>query len=350
MSLRSQAAPACQIYFGESISQLSEAQVRSAVTKSNKYLDKRNQDWSERNKCLCCHTTLPYMLTRSYDSNSKKIMEKFKDIAIARIENNRLQPWYHADHAGKNSRPTETVVSALTLLMYDLAKQQPLSDITLKAIDKIFEFQNSNGRLHWLDFELQPFESKKGELWGNSMAILAIEIAQKNSNYRAPERKYNKLKDYVLKNNIDNLKPQEMAVLLWANANSAVEPLLNTRRVSRFVRKIILTQNENGSWNEKTTLGQGRGEESTYATAISLIGLVKANMGKTTAAHKAAKWLTEQQERGRFLGYQQRLTLWTAQSMNRENALLNNRFASDIATSYSALALQMYGREVLSDN
>ncbi len=325
---------------------LTENQVTELIDKSKAYQDKRNKDWAERNKCLCCHTSLPYVLARGLDAGSKVNFDKFKALAIEKVENPEARPWYHADDAGRNSKPTEAVLNALTLLMHDISSQLPLQAITLKAVDSIFVTLEPNGRLHWLDFNLQPFESKKGELWGNSMALLAVEIAKKHSSFEPPAEKYAKLKAYVFGQK-DQLKTQEMAVLLWANSYATTGKFLTSELSSQFVNQIIEAQNPNGSFYQKTVLGYGNKTENIYATAVSLIGMVKAGYGNHPSAHKAAQWLADSQATGNFLQMGEGTVLWNAISLNRTNSLLNDRFASDYSTSYSVLALSFYKTHVL---
>lgn len=361
ISFNASAAPAsCRVLVGEATRDavarptLTEQQVLDLVEKTKTYQDKRNQEWGERQKCLCCHTTLPYMFARGMDPSSKANFDKFKAMAVEKVENPQAEPWYAADMAGKNSKPTEAVVNALTLLMHDLSSNVSLGETTLKSIDRIFEQMNPNGKIHWLDFKLEPFESKKGELWGNSMAILAVEMAQKNSEYVAPAEKYNKLKSFVLKNP-ESLKPNEMAVLIWANSLNShneriVSKVLTPEVYNMFVSKITSVQNADGSFNQKAVLGQGKNEADNYSTAIALIGLVKAGKGNTPAAHKAAAWLGSRQQTGNLLSMGDGSTMWLSTSMNREGRLLNNRFASDFATSYASLALQFYNSEAVANS
>ncbi|MGZ3691575.1 MAG: hypothetical protein ACXVAX_08725, partial [Pseudobdellovibrio sp.] len=60
-----------------------------------------------------------------------------------------------------------------------------------------------------------------------------------------------------------------------------------------------------------------------------------------------AQWLVEKQITDNVLQMGSGYSLWLSTSMNSPNTLLNNRFASDFATSYASLALQMYRSEVL---
>ncbi len=346
LSAPSFAAPLCRNLFVSTLNiELTEQKITELVGNAKSYQDKRNKDWSDRNKCLCCHTTLPYMLARGLDAGSKVNFDKLKDLTVERVENQESRPWYHGDQAGRDSKPTESVLNALTLLMHDLSSQLPLQATTLKAVDSIFAKLETNGRLHWLDFNLQPFESKKGELWGNSMALLAVEIAKKHSGYEPPVDKYAKLKAFVFSKKIQ-LKTQEMAVLLWANSQGVPGKFLSSELSSQFINGIIEAQSPNGSVYQKAALGYGKREENVYATAISLIGMIKAGYGNHPAAHKAAKWLADKQAIGNFLQMGDATVLWNAASMNRTGSLLNDRFASDYSTSYASLALSMYQAEV----
>ena len=135
-----------------------------------------------------------------------------------------------------------------------------------------------------------------------------------------------------------------MSILLWAHAQGSGNKVLTSDLVNLFKGKILVTQNQNGRWNQKAVLGFG---ENIYASAISLIGLIKAGLGGTLPVHKAAKWLAEQQATSNILDMGDDSVLWPATSMNRTNSLRNDRFVSDIATSYASLALQLYRNEVL---
>lgn len=327
---------------------LSESQIRENVGRSKPYLDQRNEDWSERNRCLCCHTTLPYMMSRGVDAQSKDLFDKYQKMAADKVENTAAAPWYSADAKGRNSKPTEAVVNALTLLMYDTAQSAPLSAVTLKSIDRIFENLDADGHIHWLDFDLEPFESKNGELWGNSMAVLAIEMAVKHSNYVPQAEPYARLKNYLKQHNSD-LKSQEMSVLLWAqsqnNGASRGGEVLSAEQQNNFVSHILSEQNADGSWNQKSFIGRGADEPQAYVTAMGLIALVSAKKGDSPQAHKAAEWLMAQQATAQVLNFNQPYTFWQGRSMNR-SAVLNNRFASDVSTSYASLALQMYRSEI----
>lgn len=332
----------------QNVRSYSESEIRDTYSKTKAFQDKRNEEWSERQRCLCCHTTLPYMLSRAPDQRSKPTLDKFQEMAARKVENPDQAPWYEADHKGRNSNPTEAVVNALTLVMYDINSGSSLKATTTKSIDRIFENQNPDGRLHWLDFALEPFESKKGELWGNTIAILTTELAQKHSNYRAPEAQYAKLKTFVLRNE-SRLKINEKSVLLWAHSQNQASnrPVLNPMQLKNFVNEIKAKQNQNGSWNQKDVLGQGELREDTYSTAIALIGLIKSGSGRSVEAKKAVAYLVSQQITRNVLSMGQDYTLWLSNSMNREGSTLNNRFASDVATSYASLALQMYRSDIL---
>jgi squalene-hopene/tetraprenyl-beta-curcumene cyclase len=320
----------------------SEEQIESLVKNSHDHQDKRNENWLEQNKCLCCHTTLPYIFSRPFDSKSKSNFEKLKNMASERVINTDLAPWYREDNAGRNSKPTESVLNALTLIMYDLSKGNHLTHTSLKAVDQIFENFDSSGKLHWLDYNLEPFESKNAEIWGNTMAIFAVEKMRKHSNHQIPEAKYDKLKSILL-DDFQNLKPNEMAILLWANSlnenNSRESSKLLSARVKKyFVDKILNTQNLNGTWSQKNNLQLGSEKPDVYSTAISIIALKSAGV-KNNKMSQAANWLIEKANTSESNG---NITFWQSQSMNRPLSRINNLFSSDYATGYTSLALKMY--------
>ncbi len=333
-------APLCRSYFD---SMISESQIIESIKGSDAFLDKRNEEWANSRRCLCCHTTLPYIMTRTYDAKSAGSFEIFRNSAVAKVQNPDLQPWYSADMTRRNSNPTESVVNAMTLLMYDQARKTDLQPVTLKAVDRIFEQLDSNHLLHWLDFNLQPFESKAAELWGNSFAILAIETAQKKSSYRAPQEKYKAMKNALL-SKPEKLNLNEKSILLWAHSLS--KSVLSPELFKQFVLDLKKSQNKNGSWNQKAVLNMGTNTEDTYSTSIALLALVKSKVrGKKVTA--AADWLTAQQKTVQTFGLSSAYTFWPSTSMNRTDSNMNNLFASDSATGYATLALKAYKNEIL---
>lgn len=347
-SIDSQAAPRCRNLMERlpvETAEVTEDQIRDQIQAVKKYQDKSNKEWADTKKCLCCHTTLPYVLSRGIDSKSRSNFDKFQKLAVEKVENPSAQPWYAADYQGRNSKPTEAVMNALTLLMYDSANGQPVKAVTKKAVDRILENLDADGHIHWLDFHLEPFESKNGELWGNSMAVLAVEMAKKNSDYRPNEANYSKLKNY-LKEKESDLKPQEMAVMLWADSlNSSV---LSSAQRTKFANEILSKQNVDGSWNQSAVLGLGLSQGDAYSTAISIIGLIKSGHGSDDAVKKAVLWLASQQSsRSPFAEWRDEV-FWYQASMNRPGSPRNDRFATDFASSYASLALQMYGTGVLN--
>ena len=64
------------------------------------------------------------------------------------------------------------------------------------------------------------------------------------------------------------------------------------------------------------------------------------------AVKKAVVWLTSQQSNRSPSNWDSE-TFWFQSSINRPGTPLNDRFASDFASSYASLTLQMYGSDVL---
>ena len=313
-------------------------EVESVIGSSKKYQDDRNSTWLDRNKCLCCHTTLPYILGRNLDQKSKNNFDRMKLLADKKIENSNQAPWYNSDNAGRNSNPTEAVLNALTLVSYDVANNSQLSNSTLKSMDRIFENMDSNGKIHWLDYALEPFESKKGELWGNSIAVLAIEMARSHFNYQPNINSYKILKNYVMSKK-SQFKPHEKSVLLWANSLNKKNRVLSLQESNNYIKDIVLNQKMDGSWNQSSILGQGKNTSDAYSTSIALIGLISSSKNETTEIKKGVLWLTEN------IKQISDSNAWTELSMNRPTRSLNNSFATDAATSYASLALKMYNEK-----
>ncbi len=328
-------AQKCQSLFANTYS---ESEISAVIDNSNKFLDQRNKEWTDSKRCLCCHTTLPYMLARGLDMNSAENFKKLKTSAAMKVENPDLAPWYLHDQTGRNSNPTESVLNAMTLVMHDQARKTELQAVTLKSIDRIFEQIGDDGKLHWLDFGLEPFESKNAELWGNAFAILTIEMAQKKSKYKAPELKYQNLKHSLL-SEPSKLNLNEKSILLWAHSIS--KNVLTPQLARQFVAELKAVQNKNGSWNQAAILKLGQDKEDVYSTAIALLAMAKMK-SKTVSMDRAAEWLISKQQTGKDFGLNSEFTFWASSSMNRKNSNLNNLFSVDTATSYAILALRAY--------
>lgn len=313
-----------------------EEEIVATVQQTHQYQDQRNELWTNERRCLCCHTTLPYVLNRSYDSSSKASFDKMMELTKRSVLNDLRSPWYDSDAADRSSQPTEAVVNSMTLVKYDMNTTGRLSDVTKKSLEQIFTYMDPDGTIHWLDYNLEPFESKNGENWGNALAVLTVEMARKELGFTVNNPKYDLLKQTLLSKQSE-FHLQEKAVLLWAN--SYTNTVLPASTVDSYKSDIVRKQKSDGSFSREDILGMGDNKSDPYSTAIALIGLISAGDGSTDTAKKAAHWLMTNPSAiansTNSLNYQSR-------SLNRPNRPLNNAFSTDIGTSYAALALKMF--------
>ena len=224
--------------------------------------------------------------------------------------------------------------------MYDINVRGNLSDVTKTSLAQIFEHMDADGTLHWLDYSLEPFESKKGENWGNALAVLTIEMAKNKFDYQADSAKYKLLKKSLLSKK-SKFHLNEKSVLLWADALSRKEnnseTVLSEEMRKSFTDELEALQNSNGSWSQSSVLGLGTYQNDAYSTAISAIGLISAGKRNTASVKKAVAWMMQNNS-----GSTNGLSSYPSVSINRPTRALNNGFSTDVATSYVALALKMY--------
>ena len=164
-------------------------------SRAAQYLDGRGENWfkfgsanrgegASASQCVSCHSLLPYALARPVLrrlSNEKsptewetKILEQTKSRVANwdQLDEVEYQLFYDFDEPKKKqSRGTEAIFNALLLSLDDRSqgRQQP-SDDTKKALSILWATQITEGEhkgsWEWLNFGLEPWESKDSRLPG----------------------------------------------------------------------------------------------------------------------------------------------------------------------------------------
>src|SRR5438552_1198504 len=171
-----------------------------------KYLDGRQKTWFEfsaadrgegagKTSCVSCHTLLPYVIARPVLRNRAGAAEptehekKLLAQTALRIEN-----WSDLDSAKyrlmydsnerkkKESRGTEAVLNAVIVAFDDrYRKKTAPGDLTRRAFVNLWQTQIPDGDLKgswdWLNFSLEPWESKGARYYGACLAAIAIGTA-----------------------------------------------------------------------------------------------------------------------------------------------------------------------------
>jgi squalene-hopene/tetraprenyl-beta-curcumene cyclase len=339
------------------------------------YLDGRGENWfkfssanrgegASASRCVSCHTLLPYALARpvlrrlSNDNVATQWETKILEQAKSRVANwdqldeVEFQLYYDSDEPKKKqSRGTEAVLNALLLSLDDRfeGRQQP-SDVTKKALAILWATQITKGEhkgsWEWLNFGLQPWESKDSRYMGATIAAIAVGAAPGKGvvGIEGDSReRLNSLRAY-LKANLARQNLHNRAWLLWASSD--LDGLLSPDEKAELIEQVLAKQQAGGGWS-LGSLGDFTHDElktpvttpDGYATGLILHALQVAGLTKENPqVSKGLTWLR---------GSQDPSGAWRAMSVNKirspesKDAAKANigKFMWDAATGYSVLAL-----------
>jgi squalene-hopene/tetraprenyl-beta-curcumene cyclase len=331
------------------------------------YLDERADFWfswsgaarGQGTACFSCHTSLPIALARPSlrealgESQAGKVEKKMMDNLAKRVENwdtiasdeanvkNPFVPYY-----AKNRKPsalgTEAVLNALILANNDARRNKgALTDVTKKAMSRLWEQQKDNGAWLWLNFGLNPWEND-GAYYGASLAAVAVGMAGKDYYAQAGvEAKVAALKKYL---NTESAKQllHHRTLTLWASSmlpgvladtdkKKLIEELLSGQEADGGWSLPKLGKSANGSWKSHDVYPQGSISDG-YATGLVVLSLKRAGLASDhPKLQRGINWLVANQKDGS----------WPASYLNRKRDPQENvgKFMRDAATAFAVMAL-----------
>jgi squalene-hopene/tetraprenyl-beta-curcumene cyclase len=337
--------------------------------KAAAYLDGRAKVWFEfgganrgqgmtQTSCVSCHTLFPYALSRPVlrSLTATKEPTEYEKKFLTHVQK-RVEGWAELDtpplrlfydfndRKKLESWGTEAVLNAVLLAWDDQgqARKKP-SDPTKRAFDNLWKVQartgNDKGSWDWLDFNLQPWESKDARYFGATLAAVAVGTAP---GYYAPgddkalDENVERLRGY-LKGGVADQNLYNRVWALWASAK--LDGVLTKEEQKKIIEELLEKQQEDGGWS-LPSLGRyvrsdGTAQETAsdgYATGLVLHVLQTAGLTKDNA--KIAKGLTW------LVSNQAATGEWRGVSVNkkRDPATHVGKFMSDAATGYAVLAL-----------
>lgn len=314
-------------------------------TKAAAYLDERAADWLANApaisnvKCaMSCHTTFGASLAYSAIGKAVEIPAALQ--ARAEFEKRVAEadpvPFYGKEGDDKTieSIATESVLNAASLALVDLGKGEPLGDSAKSALDEMWEQQGADGSWAWLEFGLEPWETRN-DFGVGIAALVAGRVPADTSAKQAAG--VAKIKSYVAKG-FTKMALHDRAVLLWANGSLA--GVLDEAKVESVVTDLTARQREDGgfslrSWG-KGDLADDEAASDGYATSLATLALCKGQQGGVAKpeVRKALTWIaTHQKANGS----------WPGVSTNTETTRAKT-FMTDAATSYATLALTECGQ------
>lgn len=315
--------------------------------KATAYLDKRAAGWlsSPPNisnvKCaMSCHTTFSYMMARS-------VLAPFAKTAAADEARTAFEGRVDEATAGtavafygknnddkvKQSHATEAVLNATALALDDVGTGKPLSAKSKSALDEMWAKQRTDGTWDWLEFGLEPWETRND--YGAALAALVVgSIPAGSTSSQAAGT--TKLTGYIQKQ-LSTMVTHDRAMVLYANGK--LTTLLKPDQAAEIADELTKTQLADGGFS----LGAwGQGEEAKtvakksdgYATGVAVLALCGMPDGaKRPDVQKALTWLAQNQQSDGS---------WPGQSVNDTTAQVKG-FMTDAATAYAALAITRCG-------
>jgi squalene-hopene/tetraprenyl-beta-curcumene cyclase len=344
--------------------------------RAGKYLDEREQIWFEsfppaergegegKTSCVSCHSVAPYALARPVlrkimgDKEATKYEQQILLRTRKRVENwkeldtPQFQLLYEFNEAKKKeSWGTEAVLNAFILAFDDFYQERKeTSPTTRMAFRNLWKSQSTegvqSGSWDWLDFSLQPWESKDGRYFGAVLAALAVGTAP---GYYAKgtdpdlDQRVDLLRTY-LRSNLGKQNLFNRLWLLWAATR--MEGLLDTAERKQIIAAIQSQQQPDGGWR-LASLGKFERNDATpqeassdgYATGLVLHILQTAGLPKEDpTVRRGLSWLR---------GNQKASGAWAGSSVNKKRDPESSqpakahvgKFMWDAATAYAVLAL-----------
>ena len=320
-----------------------ETHVEFNLGTSQRFIDTQSNKWVQQKKCMSCHTVLPETMARIGSPGWEESVASVETYMKTRLQDwANAKPWYGGSRLIQ-SKSTELIMDSNMLTEMDLARSSAgtLSPTTEHSFELLFSAQEEDGSWQWIDYNLEPMESKGGKVYGNSLAAIAI---AKSGVVNRPEyaAKIAKLKAYLT---AMDTAPETS---LWGRlsilqANAVMPGILSSERETKIVRELMFAQksdggwsmNTLGNWTKKGTHLEAQAQASDgYATAYALYSL-------KMSGHNATADLSGPYRRGiTWLKSNQNATgSWNSASVNSTKSL-NRGFMEDAATAYAASVLK----------
>ncbi|MBS2016717.1 MAG: hypothetical protein JST00_27785 [Deltaproteobacteria bacterium] len=287
---------------------------------------------------MSCHTTFAYSAMaaaalRPFGATAQADAARVK--FEARVDEHvagTATPMYgkNGDAKTKESFATEAVLNAAALSLDDLNAGKTLSAKSKTALDRMWAQQSADGSWAWLEFGLEPWETRND--WGTAMAgFVAGSVPAGTSSAQAAGT--TKLIGY-LKGRLKSMAFHDRVTVLWVS--SKLPDLLTAEEKTAIVDELTAKQKEDGgfalgTWGKGDLAADASKSSDGYATALATLALCTSSAeGKSNAAAlKSLSWLAKnQQENGS----------WPGQSVNSDTARAKG-FMTDAATSYAVAAI-----------
>ena len=303
------------------------------------YLELRSDKWvksppaiSNVPCAMSCHTTFPYSLARH--AIATKMATPAADAALAaygaRVALGAdATPYYGkaGDAKTKESAATEALLNGVAITLNEVWSKKPLSDGSKAALERLWATQGTDGTWAWLEYKLEPWETRNDFGAAISLAALGSIPANSTASQAAGTAKVIS----YLKSRLGTMAMHDRVVLLWTS--SFMKDALTADERSAIADEIVGKQLEDGGfsaggWGNGKRAAAVAGTADGYATAIAALALC-TEPSRKAETQKALQWLAKNQADDGS---------WPGQSVNVTDAQ-NKMFMTDAATAYAVLAL-----------
>lgn len=299
--------------------------------KAAEYLDGVGVNWTRNQKCITCHTNMPYLTARPLLPGD----EGWKEVR-AFLEKD-VESW---SNGGKPRGDAYVVATAFALAFNDAQKTGKLHATTKAALDRMFDIQRKTGEWGWLKCDWPPLEHD--DYYGATLAALAVGYAP--GDYLKTDKAKDgleKLRAYFQKNPAPDL--HHTAMLLWASTK--LDGLMTAEEKKKAVAALTAKQHKDGGWclpslgkynrrDADKTPNDPDAESDGYGTGFITFVLLQAGVkADDPAVAGGVRWLkANQRESGR----------WYTRSLNNDKA----HYITNAGCAFCVLALSEAGEKV----
>jgi len=290
------------------------------------YLDARQKEWfawpranNGAKPCISCHTGLPYLIARP--ALRKALGEKEPtqyEIGLLESLRSRLDK----KEPNGESLGTESVMAAFFLR-------------TPAAYDRMWAMQVKDGAISggfkWFNTDLDPWEEPESQLFGASLAAVAINEAPADYRDRPDVKERTAALAAFLRGPHEKQPLQNRLLAAWALNDASLRKSVTAEVLAKQSPEGGWTIESLGPWHTHANAPDPKPGINTYATAITTYVLLQCGTPKATVV-KALGWLrSHQSEHGYFY----------AESLNKQYKpdSMEIKFMRDAATGWASLAL-----------
>lgn len=299
-----------------------------SAAKAGEYLDGVGVNWTRDQKCVTCHTNMPYLMARPVlkgDSGWTEV-KKFLDDDVA--------SW---SKGGKPRGDAYVVATAAALVFTDAHTTKKLSDPTKQALTKMWGVQTKTGAWNWIKCDWPPLEHD--DYYGAVLAAVTVATApDQYADSAEAKAGLAKLRAYFAKTPAPDL--HHKAHLLWASMT--IPGLMTADEQKQTIAEMKKLQHKDGGWclpslgqykrrDAKKSPNDPQADSDGYATGLMVFVLRQAGVGTDDpAVANGVAWLkANQRESGR----------WYTRSLNNDNA----HYITNAGTAFAVLALKACG-------